>query len=188
VQGCGDAGLSHQHPTRVLKHPSLPHTCRCFGSWLVSAPRGLPLFCSEERSVHQLEDISSNVRSLSGNVLLDYPHTTCMLGQPGEIAFWLLMARFLAGSFTQALVRAGYPYTIDAHRLHPVVWIAVSTLLRSHAQGPGRDCISRPPCVYLAMLNSAPTFGGFVGLLMCLVLVYFTSLMRTVSGFSFASG
>jgi hypothetical protein len=35
----------------------------------------------------------------------------------------------------QALVRVGYPYLIHAHHLHPVVWGAVSTLLRSRAQG-----------------------------------------------------
>jgi hypothetical protein len=35
----------------------------------------------------------------------------------------------------QVLDRVGYPFTIDAHHLHPVVWVAVHTLLHSRAQG-----------------------------------------------------
>jgi hypothetical protein len=44
-----------------------------------------------------------------------------------------------------------------------------------------------PPCV--PPVNSVPTLGGFVGLLMCLVLLGLISLlMRAVFGSSFASG
>jgi hypothetical protein len=42
---------------------------------------------------------------------------------------------------------------------------------------PGRAFMLPPPCVPPVVLNSVPTFGGFVGLLMCLVLLCLISLL-----------
>jgi hypothetical protein len=61
-------------------------------------------------------------------------------------------------------------------------------LLAAARRVPGRACVLPPPCVPPVVLNSVPNFGGFVGLLMCLVLLCLTSLMRAVFRSSFASG
>ena len=56
----------------------------------------------------------------------------CFLGVTTHAPTW-------AGSLMRTLVRTGYPYPIDAHRLHVVVWGAVSTLLRDRAHRPWVD-------------------------------------------------
>jgi hypothetical protein len=89
----------------------------------------------------------------------------------------------------QALVRVGYPFTIDAHHLHPVVWGAISIFLHICTQGPWEgvhvalsSCPSRRAqlCTYIRWFRRpahVPRLSLFTSL-----------LMRAVFGFSLASG
>jgi len=92
----------------------------------------------EELSVQQVEDIwlkravtfwNSITRLPENHLYARVARGDCFLGVTSHTPTW-------AGSFMQALVRVGYPYLIDAHHLHPVVWGAVRTLLCGRAQGP----------------------------------------------------
>jgi hypothetical protein len=68
----------------------------------------------------------------------------------------------------QARVRVGYPYTIDAYRLHPVVGCSLYI-----ASQPPRGSLGQLACCPLLVSLSSCSFlhrtlGGFVDLLMCL--------------------
>ena len=114
----------------------------------------------EDLSVQQLEDIwlkravtfwNSIARLPENHLYARVARGDCFLGVSSHTPTW-------AGSFMQALVRVGYPYLIDAHHLHPVVWGAVSTLLRSRAgYVGGLACcpllVSLPTCAALHLLS-----------------------------------